>query len=148
MDRIELEQSPGIQPIADLRPRMDEPPPVRLIAVDDVRLPTPPGLWDLLDRFYAGILQFAPETSSGSRLYRAENFRLRFEVVADQKPIDRDGIRPQGIEVRSLRDMEARLFEEQINYQRERGLLPGMMSLLLRDPAGNWLGLLESLRIG
>lgn len=147
MDRIELEESSGLGPTADLRPRMEEPPPVRLVAVDDVRLVTQPGIRDLLDRFYLDILQFFPDASESGTVYRAENFRLRFEVIADQKPIDRDGMRPLRIEVRSLREAEHTLFEQQIDYTRERGLLPGMMSILLRDPAGNWIELVESPRI-
>ena len=148
MDRIELEESSGLVPLADLRRRMDEPPPVKLISVDDVCLVTPPGMDDQLDHFYQAVLEFFAEPAVQGKIYRAENFRLRFEVVLDQKPIDRDGMRPQGIEVRSLRDMERKLFSHQINYTRERGLLPGLMTLLLKDPAGNWIELLESPRVG
>ncbi len=123
---------------------MNEPPPVRLIAVDDVRLTTAPRLDAVLDAFYVGLWQFTRDPATPDLVYRAENARLRFRVVADQKPIAHDGIRPQGIEVRSLRDAERLLIDREIEYSRERGLLPGIYSLLLRDPAGNWVELVES----
>ncbi len=143
MEPIELEPSSGLSPMADLRPRMDEPPPVRLIAVEDVRLITPPNLAAALDAFYVDLLEFTSECSADSIVYRAGNLRLRLTVV-DHIPMQRDGIRPVGIEVRSLRDAEKRLFDSQIDYLRQRGLLPGLISLLLQDPAGNWIELFES----
>jgi hypothetical protein len=147
MEEIELEESTGLTPVADLRPRMDEPPPVRLIAIDDVRLLTPPGKAGELHRFYVDLWQFTREGGS-EIIFRAENFRLRFEVIADQKPIERDGVRPIGIEVRSLREAEIKLAGAQIDYLRQRGLLPGQMSLLTQDPAGNWIELFDAIPIG
>src|SRR5947209_20534128 len=101
MEPVELEPSTGLQPIEDRRPRMDELPPVRLVAVEDVRLPTPPGLEEQLDLFYVGLWQFERDLTEGGGaiVYRAENVRLRFDVVAEQKPIERETLRPQGIEV-------------------------------------------------
>jgi hypothetical protein len=148
VDRIELEESSGLTSVPDLRPRMDEPPPVRLIAVEEVRLPTPPGLDGALDRFYVGLWQFVRDADAEGIVYRAENGRLRFEVVFNQKPVERDGIRPLGIVIPSLRDAELKLIDREIDYSRERGLLPGMQSLLLRDPAGNWIELTESRIVG
>jgi hypothetical protein len=147
MDPIELEPSSGVTPTADLRRRMDEPPPVRLIAVEDVRLLTPPALSADLDRFYVDLLEFVRDSVAEGIVYRAENFRLRLTVV-DQIPVQRDGIRPTGIEVRSLRDAEQKLFDRQIDYLRQRGLLPGLISLLLQDPAGNWIELYEAVAVG
>jgi hypothetical protein len=144
MDRIELEESSGLVPVADLRPRMDEPPPVALVAVEDVHRETPPGLTDALDRFYVDLLEFLPEAPL---VYRAENFRLHFAVVTDQKPLERESVRPQGIVLRSLRDAEKRLAEAEIDYLRQRGLLPGQYTLLCQDPAGNWIELFESIPI-
>jgi hypothetical protein len=145
MDPIELEESSGLIPLVDPRRRMDEPPPVRLVAIDDVRLPSPPGKTAELYRFYVELWQFNAETEL---VFRAENFRLRFEVIQDQKPIERDGVRPIGIEVRSLRDAELKLATAQIDYIRQRGLLPGQISLLTQDPAGNWIELSASIPIG
>jgi hypothetical protein len=147
MDPIELEPSSGLTPTSDLRRRMDEPPPVRLIAVDDVRLLTPPGIVEKLDAFYVDLLEFTRDFAADGIVYRAENFRLRFTLV-NQMPVERDGIRPIGIEVRSLRDAEQKLFDRQIHYLRQRGLLPGMSILLLQDPAGNWIELFEAIAVG
>jgi hypothetical protein len=144
MDPIELEESSGLKPQPDLRPRMDELPPVRLIAVEDVRLVTMPGLREQLDRFYVDMLQFDHDSEADSMTYRAENFRLRFTIV-NEKPVERDGVRPVGIQVQSLRDTERKLYENRIDYLRQRGLLPGQISLLLQDPAGNWIELSESM---
>ena len=145
MDRIELEESSGLVPVADLRPRMDEPPSVALVAVEDVHRETPPGLTDALNRFYIDLLVFLPEAPL---VYRAENFRLRFWVVKDQRPIERDSVRPQGIVVKSLRDAELKLAEAQIDYLRQRGLALGQYSLLCQDPAGNWVELFDSIPVG
>ena len=146
MEPIELESSPGLPLVADDRRRMDEPPPVRLVSIDDVRLPTPPGKADKLDDFYGRLLRFDVERSGS--VYRAENFRLRFQIVAETKPIERDGVRPQGIEVPSLPDTERLLIDAEIDYIRERGLVPGQISLLVRDPAGNWVELFDSKPVG
>jgi hypothetical protein len=148
MDPIELEPSTGLVPTADLRPRMDEPPPVNLVAVEDVRRFTPPGLEVALDRFYCGLWQFEKETADNTLVYRAENFRLRLATVVDQDPIERESMRPQGIIVPSLRDAERKLIDRELSYQRQRGLAPGQYSLLCQDPAGNWLELVEAIPVG
>jgi hypothetical protein len=149
MERFELEPSTGLQPTADERPRMDEPPPVRLVAVEDVRLPALPGLDAELDAFYVGLWQFERDLAEAPAIvYRAENVRLRFEIVTEQKPIERDTLRPQGIEVLSLAEAELKLVEAERDYLRQRGLTPGQESLLLQDPAGNWIELFEVRRVG
>jgi hypothetical protein len=138
---IELGEATGTPIVHDGLPRLDEPPPVRLVAVEDVRLPTPPGVEAALDGFYVGLLRFRREP--GPIVYRAENARLRFTVVVDPPPVERDGVRPQGIEVASLRDAERLLADAEVEYDRQRGLMVGMYSLLCRDPAGNWVELVE-----
>jgi hypothetical protein len=147
MDQIDLEPSSGLVPVADVRPRMDEAPPVRLISVEDVRLVTLPAKTVDLDLFYVGLLQFLRESMNGSIIYRAENFRLRFEVVANQKPIERGSVRPVGIEVRSLREAELKLVDAEIDYLRQRGLTIGHYSLLCQDPAGNWIELFDAISV-
>jgi hypothetical protein len=128
---------------------MDEPPPVRLVAVEDVRLPAPPGMEAELDAFYVGLWQLEREIgeSPASIVYRAENVRLRFDLVVDQRPIERETMRPQGIEVLSLAEAELKLVEAEREYIRQRGLTPGQESLLLQDPAGNWVELFEVKRL-
>jgi hypothetical protein len=146
MERIELEASSGLSPVTDNRPRMDEPPPVSLVAVEDVHRPMSPGLVEALNRFYCELWQFNLEAGQLG-VYRAENVRLIFEIVTDQKPIERETVRPQGIVVRSLRDAERKLAEAEIEFIRQRGLMPSEQSLLCQDPAGNWIEVFEAVPV-
>jgi hypothetical protein len=135
--------------IPDLRPLIPEPLPVRLIAVDDVRLPAAAGLECELDQFYVSLLGFArPHTNTGidgALAYRAENFSLRFDVL--EPPLSRDAVRPILIEIQSAAEMRCLLSDARIEFQTIAGLDPGQKMLLLRDPAGNWLGLIEYRRV-
>lgn len=127
---------------ADRRPRMPEPPPVRLATVDDAHVPARAGVEPELDEFYAGLLEFEREADSHYPIYRSENFRLVFDVL--EPPVRRDHLRALGIEVRSLNETEQKLLDAEINYARRRGLLPGQETLVLLDPAGNWVEIRES----
>ena len=147
---IELEPDPDpentFSPPADQRPRMDEPLPVKLVAVDDVQIRTWRGLEEVLDAFYVGLLEFeklGPETMEPQPAYRAENFILRFEVE-DAPFVERDDFRVQGIEVQSLSATEHKLIQAELEYERQRSVTPGRESIVLRDPAGNWVELLEA----
>jgi hypothetical protein len=115
-----------------------------------VHLLSPEGLEEKLDAFYVNLLQFeklGPESLEPQPAYRAENFILRFEI--GQPPVvERDSLRAQGIEVQSLAEAELKLIEAELEYERQRGVLPGRETLLLRDPAGNWIELLESREVG
>ena len=124
----------------DRRPRIPEPLPVRLVAVDDVRLPAPAGVEEKLDAFYIDLLEF--QRARGRLAYQPDNFILRFEVARD-RPIPHESLRPQGIEVTSLAETEKKLIDEEIEYSRQRSLTPGQQSLLLLDPAGNWIEIEE-----
>lgn len=141
---LQLEPSTGQKPVSDSRPRIEVPPPCRLVSVDDVRLPTPLGLRERLLAFYSQIVQLMPESEL---VFRAENFRLRFEERAEQ-PVVRETVRPLGIEVPVLADVQRRLVEAEIEYIREIGITPGRRALLVQDPAGNWLELFDSISIG
>ncbi len=145
-DRFELEPVEGdFQPKPDNRPRMPEPLPVRLVAVDDVRMLLPAGFDEAaLDAFYVTLLGFeklGPDTLEAQPAYRAENFLLRFEVEA--APVERDTLRPQGVEVLSLAEAEQKLIEAEIEYERHRGVTPGQDGLLARDPGGNWVEIVQ-----
>jgi hypothetical protein len=142
-DRIELGDSTGTPIVHDQLPRLDEPPPVRLVAVEDVRMPTPPGLEAALDDFYVGLWRFRREDGDREIVYRAENVRLRFTVVVDPPPVERDAVRPQGVVVESLRDAERLLAEAEVDFERQRALMLGLYTILCRDPAGNWIELVE-----
>ncbi|MGB7159419.1 MAG: hypothetical protein WBD40_15230 [Tepidisphaeraceae bacterium] len=141
VDRMELEPATGLTPRVDRRPRMDEPLPVRLVAVDDVRLLAPSGVEVNLDGFYVGLLGFERVPPETELHYRAENFALHFDV--EERPVEHDSLRPQGIEIPSLAEAELKLIEGEFEYVRQRGVLPGSETIVLRDPAGNWIELVE-----
>ena len=138
---IELEAETGVQPLPDRRPRMDEPLPVRLVAIADVTLPVIAGLEVDLDRFYVGLFEFARDPDLRQLIYHADNFGLRF-VVQELLP-ERGEYRPLQIEVQSLLVAEQKLREAKIEYVRQKTLTPGEESLVLLDPAGNWVELVE-----
>src|SRR5690348_3472969 len=140
---IELaEVGAGLTPVADQRPRIPEPLPVRLMVIDDVHFQTTAGLERELDRLYVSILRFERECDEEQLAYRADNARIIFNVI--EVPSPRISLRPIGIEVPSLAEMEAKLCEAEIEYTRQRGLTPGTDVLVLLDPAGNWLELNEA----
>ena len=138
---IELEGPTGLEPVPDRRARMDEPLPVRLVAIADVTLPVIAGLEVDLDRFYVGLLEFVRDTDLRQLVYHADNFSLRF-VVQELLP-ERGEYRPLQIEVRSLLVAEQKLMEAKMEYVRQKTLTPGEESLVLLDPAGNWVELVE-----
>ncbi len=144
---IELGEASDTPIVHDRLPRLDDPPPVRLVAVEDVRLPTPPGTEAALDAFYVGLWQFRREADNPQLVYRAENVRLRFFVREGPPPVERDGVRPQGVEVPSLREAERLLGEAEIGFERQRALMLGLYTILVKDPAGNWLELAESRKV-
>src|SRR5437868_204472 len=120
-DQIPLELDVPTQPLgaaADARPRMSEPLPVRLVAVEDVKLPTPPDIDDRLDAFYVALLEF--ERVSGELTYRSDNFLLRFDPR--EKPVEHDSMRPLGVDVMSLAETEKKLLEAELEYTRIRGV--------------------------
>ena len=138
---LELEPATGLKPRPDRRPRIDEPLPVKLVAVEDVRMPAPAGSEVQLDAFYVNVLGFErmpPETALD---YRAENVALRFDVR--ERPVEHDNLRPQGIEVPSLAEAELKLIEGEYEYVRQRGVVLGTETIVMRDPAGNWIELIE-----
>jgi hypothetical protein len=130
-----------VELIADKRPKVPEPPPVRLIAVDDCALTAPAGLEPALDDFYVGLLKFQRDPDARLMTYRAENFDLNFTVT--EKRESRSDVRPLGIAVESLADLMLRLNDRQIEFVRQRGITPGMELILLLDPAGNCLEISE-----
>ena len=144
-DRLELEPATGLTPHVDRRPRIDEPLPVKLVAVNDVTMPAPAGVEVKLDAFYVGLLEFERVPPDTQLAYRADNFAVRFEVL--ERPVEHDRLRPQGIEVLSLADAELKLIEGEYEYVRQRGVLPGTETIVMRDPAGNWIELIELRRI-
>ena len=133
-------------PVRDTRPSLPEPPPVRLVSIDDIRLPAAAGLETPLDAFYVERLRFSREGADAGRItYKSENARLLFDVR--EPPIVREDFRPVGVEVPLLLSLELQLIEEEIAYQWQKGLAPGSRAILLQDPAGNWLQISEFKRV-
>jgi hypothetical protein len=142
---MELEESTTqFKPVADRRKIIPPPLPVRLVAIDDVVAITPAGLEAKLDAFYVQMFQFEREPSE-PLTYRADNFNLRFTIV--ESPPPRDDMRPIGIEVHSLQEAEEKLIARELEYTKQRGLVASEKSLLLLDPAGNWVALVEAKHI-
>jgi hypothetical protein len=141
---MELEPgNPNFEPQLDHRVRLPEPLPVRLVAVEDVLLPAPAGVEQELDLFYADMLEF--ERIIGQLSYRADNFTLQFKV--SDGPVVHDSLRPLGVEVMSLADLEKKLIAAELEYVRQRGTTLGSDSMLVLDPAGNWVEISEIRRI-
>lgn len=140
---MELEPSRGeFKPVADRRRRIEEPLPVRLVAVRDVQMVGRIERHEALDAFYVDLLEFEREEGpAGAPVYRADNFRLRFEWVEEKR--GETDLKPVLIEVQSLPQAEMKLIEAKIEYTRQRALLAGRESLLLLDPAGNWVELVQ-----
>ena len=126
---------------ADDRPTLPEPPPVRVVALRDVILPTLAGLHDKLAAFYVGLLQFRQD-SADLLAFEAENVCVRFNLVVDY-PLERDHTRPLGIQVPHYRAILERLQTGRSDFEVVRGLVAGNDAILIRDPAGNWIAIGE-----
>ncbi len=138
---MELEPSTNFRPIPDRRRYIPPPPPVALVTVEDARLPACTGLERQLDEFYVGLLEFERDEQQEELVYKAENFRLRFDLT--EGPIVRHDLRMLGIVVRSLDDMQLKLRERELEFTLEHGLVAGERRLLIVDPAGNWLRIIQ-----
>jgi hypothetical protein len=138
------EEALPLGPVEDARPRLPEPLPVKLIAVEDVRLPAQAGTEKEMDKLYVGLLEFVKEDAAGAS-YRADNLSVHFQPVAGL--VERDSYRPLQIEVLSLRDTEKKLVTAEREYERQRGLTPGSEVLVMLDPSGNPLVISEARRI-
>lgn len=126
----------------DRRPFIPPPPPVSLVTVDDAHLPSSVGWERELDAFYVGILQFERDAKAEGIVYKADNFRIVFELV--DGPVERDDLRMLGVIVKSLADAAQKFRGAEIEHSRERGVIAGEERLLLTDPAGNWLRITQS----
>ena len=139
---MELAPSTNFTPTKDDRPVMPSPLPVMLVTIEDARLTAAAGSERELDAFYVGLLQFEREAGDEGIVYKAENFRLWIEV--QEGPVLRDDMRMLGVVVKSLPDLMRKFREAEIEFSRERGLTAGDERLVLLDPAGNWLRIMQS----
>ncbi len=139
---LELADATNIVVPEDRRPKMPEPLPVRLVAVADVHLPAQAELEKQHDDFYCGLLKMVRDEPRDQRIYRADNHRVVFEL--GEGMIQRESCRPLGVEVESLGLVEAWLVEREIAYERLRGIVPGVESIFVKDPSGNWVEVMES----
>jgi hypothetical protein len=144
---MELEESSfNFKPVADQRPRVPEPLPVRLIAVADMRVDSPAGLERGLDDFYVALLGMERVAATDAIVYRTENFDLYVDVL--EPPVTREDYRPVRVEVKSLAEMQLKFIEAELEHTRRKGLTPGDEALVLQDPAGNWVEVTESRILG
>ena len=136
---MELEEPTGtFKPVRDPRPPAYEPPPVRLLAISDVHLAAVAGLERDLDAFYVGLLKFDRDTDDADHIaYRAERWRLVFDVV--ERPPAREDYRPVMVEIPHFTDFLNALAEQQIEFERQKGVAPGVETAFLQDPAGFWV---------
>lgn len=136
------DESTNFAPPIDRRPPLPPPPPVLLVTVEDAHLPATAGLERELDAFYVELLQFERDAKESAMVYKAENFRLWIDVV--ERSVDRQDMRMLGIVVKSLAETAKKLGEAQTPFTRERGVIAGEERLILRDPAGNWVRVVQS----
>jgi hypothetical protein len=143
-EKIRLEDSSSPAPKAkhDSRPRIEEPPPVRLVAIEDCQLWAVAGLERELDDFYVGLLNFERQQAENEIVYRAENLRVRVGVL--ECPLPREDYRPLSLAVESLGALVGRLNEAKIEFVHHYGLTPGQDNLLVSDPAGNPVEITET----
>ena len=123
----------------DGRPTLPEPPPVRLVAVNDVSLTAAVGMEARLDAFYVGLLRFEKESGAASPVYAAEKFRIVFTMLPALP--ERDSCRPLGILVWFFQDVLEHLKATGVDYDHVHELVPGQDAVLLQDPAGNWVAI-------
>lgn len=128
-------------PGADLRAKMEEPLPVRIVAIADVVLPGLAELERASDDFYVGLLKMVRDEPSTLRIYRTETFRVIFQLF--EKLIERVECRPLQIEIPSLGEVENQLVEREYPFEHVRGIMPGLEYLELLDPSGNMIQLME-----
>ena len=126
---------------------MPEPPPVRLVAVDDVHLPAETGPSDRMDDFYVGLFGFERRYADRDVIvYHAERFRLMFDLT--EPPVEHEHLRPVGVEVPRLAVLIERLRDAGVAFNVAKAIVSGQVVLEMQDPAGNWLAVTERREVG
>jgi hypothetical protein len=149
MNLVELEPSAiNFNPPADSRPTIPEPLPVRLIAIGDVRADAVAGTEVAMDEIYVKVLEFqrVPQPVDAHRItYQADNARLNFTVK--EPTFARDDFRPIQIEVLSLAVLSNKLIEREIEFTRQKSIIPGQESVVFQDPSANFVEVTERKKI-
>jgi hypothetical protein len=144
---IELEQSQfEFKPGRDQRQRMEEPLPVELEAVADVHLPSPRVPTVKLDVLYVTILEFAAIHDDHYPAYQADNFRLVFNLP--RRELIQEDFRTTKIIVQSLAALQTKLLAAELEYERQKSVMPGQEVIVMQDADGNWLDIRERREIG
>ena len=135
---MELERATSSVLPPDTHPNMPEPPPVRLVAIADVRLAAVAGLERDLDAFYGDLLHFVRGPHEEGRIvFEAERQRLVFDVV--ERPASRDDYRPVMVQTPHFGEFVEALGERRIEFEWQKGIAPGVEGVFLQDPAGFWV---------
>ena len=144
---LDLEEATSHATKPEELPRMPEPLPVWVAAVEDVILTGQSGLEVEHDELYVKVLLMEKEEppEHGWWMYRADNVRVRFQIR--EGLLVRDSYRPLQVEVPSLKEVEARLFESEIEYAKERGIAPGSKMILILDVSGNRVEVTERIEL-
>jgi len=144
--RMELE--PASTPLEihpDRRTKIEEPPPVQLVAIADVMLLATHGLERELVDFYVRLLRFERDPAEPGLVFRAENARLRFTL--NEAPLPREQYRLLGIVVASLSELTRQLDDREIPYVLQRGVATVQKTIMMSDPAGNMLEISDAQRL-
>jgi hypothetical protein len=150
---IELDEPSG-QPIRPLIPViLEQPLPVRLVAIEDVHVPCPAGVDHLLDAFYVDLLNMVrlndiddiDENGVTVIRFRADNHVLHLHV--EDRPVEHDALRPLIVELDDRASLMKKLIANHIHYEWVKGIAAGDDHVLLIDPAGNYVGVIHHVRV-
>lgn len=101
-------------------------------------------LGDVAGEKFAEYRRARQRKPPGPRVYRAENFALRYRLTASPTP---ETLKTIQVEVPSLEEVVRLLLERQIGYERFRGLTPGLVWLHVPEPSGHVVEVFEGGRM-
>jgi hypothetical protein len=150
-DALPLEPPPetAVEPVHDLRPVIPVPPPVRVIAVEDVTLLAPAHHAAAIDHLMTVILPLVKEMplkqahvdAGAIGVYLAENVRVVYLARDEPPPSPRHILQ---LELGDLRELRQRLQDAEIEYELSKRLMPGDVRVAFLDAAGNPIEVLEN----
>ena len=150
-EALPLEPSPemAVEPVHDLRPLIPVPPPVRVIAVEDVTLVAPAKCVGAIDHLMTVVLTLVKEEpmrqadveAGAIGVYQAENVRVVYLARDEPPPSPRHILQ---LELGDLRGLRQRLQDAEIEYELSKRLMPGDVRVAFLDVAGNPIEVLEN----